>query len=141
MTELLLEKGNEHFSILENIIKLIENKKEAEPFREPVDYEGLGLTDYPKIVSKMMDLGTLSRNLQEDLYKNVRECLDDLQLIWDNCKLYNVEFSKIYKLAQKLEEYTKKLVEDKFGVIEYGKNNPSYKLLADQMQNMNVEEE
>ena len=106
-----------------------------------MDYEGLGLTDYPKIVSKMMDLGTLSRNLQEDLYKNVRECLDDLQLIWDNCKLYNVEFSKIYKLAQKLEEYTRKLVEDKFGVIEYGKNNPSYKLLADQMQNMNIEEE
>ena len=141
MTDLLLEKGNKEFSLVENIIKSVENKKEAEPFREPVDYEGLGLTDYPKIVTKMMDLGTLSKNLQEGFYKNVRECLDDLQLIWDNCKLYNVEFSKIYKLAQKLEEYTKKLVKEQFGTLEYGKNNPSYKLLADQIQNMNLEDE
>ena len=134
MADQSVQKGNANFKELEDIINLIYDKKEAEPFRVPVDYEGMGLTDYPLIVKKMMDLGTLKENLHTEQYNTVRECLDDLQLIWDNCKLYNVEFSKIYKLAQKLEEYSRKLIEERFGKIEYGKNNPSYKMLVEQMR-------
>lgn len=29
------------------------------PFKEPVDWQGLGLTDYPIIVQNPMDLGTI----------------------------------------------------------------------------------
>ena len=37
-----------------------------------------------------MDLSTVSGKLQEaGEYYLVEEVLDDLQLIWDNCKLYN----------------------------------------------------
>ena len=37
-----------------------------------------------------MDLSTVSRRLLEgDNYMYVEEVLDDLQLIWDNCKNYN----------------------------------------------------
>ena len=60
--------------------------------------------------------------------------VDDVQLVWDNCKLYNVEDSKVYKLARKLEEYTQKLAVDNFGIqIKYGKNNPSYKMIQEQL--------
>lgn len=32
-------------------------RPESEPFRRPVDWKALGLTDYPAIVKRPMDLG------------------------------------------------------------------------------------
>lgn len=49
----------------------------------------LGLNDYPDIVKQPMDLGTVAKKLQGSKYRTVEECLDDIQLIWDNCKTYN----------------------------------------------------
>lgn len=31
----------------------------TEPFHEPVDWQGWGLFDYPKLIKKPMDLGTV----------------------------------------------------------------------------------
>ena len=50
---------------------------------------GLGLLDYPKIIAKPMDLSMVVLKLQQDEYSFVEEILDDIQLIWDNCKKYN----------------------------------------------------
>jgi hypothetical protein len=36
-----------------------------------------------------MDLGTITDLLRADQYRYVEEALDDLQLVWDNCKTYN----------------------------------------------------
>lgn len=36
-----------------------------------------------------MDLGTCNEKLRTDKYRFVEEALDDIQLIWDNCKTYN----------------------------------------------------
>lgn len=36
-----------------------------------------------------MDLNTVKRNLNNGNYGEVEGCLADIQLIWDNCKLYN----------------------------------------------------
>jgi hypothetical protein len=36
-----------------------------------------------------MDLGTIAKKSREDKYIYAEEVLDDIQLIWDNCKLYN----------------------------------------------------
>jgi len=75
----------------------------------------------------MMDLSTAKTNLENETYKTVELCIDDLQLIWDNCKLYNVEFSQIYKMAARLETLLSKLVQQHFPLIkEYGKDNPSF---------------
>lgn len=61
-----------------------------------------------------MDLGSLKKNLKNNKYNNVGEALDDLQLIWANCKTYNMEGSEIWKLAQNLEKFTCKLIEKNF---------------------------
>jgi hypothetical protein len=45
--------------------------------------------DYPMLIKKPMDLGTVSGKLKSEQYTWVEEVLDDLQLIWDNCKSYN----------------------------------------------------
>ena len=77
-----------------------------------------------------MDLSTVKDNLRNEEYTFVEDCLDDLQLIWDNCKLYNVEYSKIYKMSVRLEDFQSRQIKEFFPEVHsYGKNNPSYKSL------------
>jgi hypothetical protein len=49
----------------------------------------MGLTDYTFIIKNPMDLGSVDEKLKDYKYKYVEEALDDIQLIWDNCKTYN----------------------------------------------------
>ena len=92
------------------LIQKIENEPYAFDFKDPVDYKGLGLTDYPDIVKRPMDLSTIKHKIEEGKYIVTQEVLDDIQLIWDNCKLYNRSDSEIYKMAESLENTTKKAI-------------------------------
>ena len=42
-----------------------------------------------------MDLGTVKKNLKASKYESVESVLNDIQLIWDNCHLYNAPDSVI----------------------------------------------
>ena len=53
----------------------------------------MGLFDYPQIIKTPMDLGTVKKNLKNNKYKYVEEAIQDIQLVWDNCKKYNAEGS------------------------------------------------
>lgn len=70
------------------------------PFREPVDWRGLELFDYPKIIKKMMDLGTVKRKLERGQYRSAYDCAEDIRLIWTNCKTYNADGSDFFLLAE-----------------------------------------
>lgn len=74
----------------------------------------MGLTDYLSIVKYPMDLATLQRKMKGDHYTRVEEVLDDIQLIWDNCKAYNPDSSWIHSVAEKLERAFKKMVRNYF---------------------------
>jgi len=97
--------------------KLINNlmsRLDSAPFREPVDWKNLELFDYPKIVKKPMDLGTVKRKLERGQYPNANECASDIRLIWTNCKTYNADGSDFYLLA---ESFSKRF-EDRYKKIE-----------------------
>lgn len=49
-----------------------------------------GLLDYPALIKKPMDLGTVNSKLNDGQYLYVEDMIDDIQLIWDNCKTYNL---------------------------------------------------
>ncbi|KAL4471793.1 hypothetical protein ABPG72_008811 [Tetrahymena utriculariae] len=87
--------------ILNNLI----NDPESGEFRKPVYYKALGLEDYKKIIKKPMDLNSVRRNLNKNSYEFLEEILDDIQLVWNNCKLYNEQGSWIYLTAVKLETF------------------------------------
>ena len=36
-----------------------------------------------------MDLGSIKENYKANNYQNIEDLLSDIQLIWDNCHLYN----------------------------------------------------
>ena len=57
-----------------------------------------GLLDYPTLIKKPMDLGTVNTKLNDGQYLYVEDMIDDIQLIWDNCKTYNLAGSVSFLL-------------------------------------------
>jgi hypothetical protein len=106
--------GKEEIRKLKIIINCLCESNDSFDFREPVDWKDMGLTDYPTIIKHPMDLTTVLRRLKEEKYTRVEEVLDDLQLIWDNCKTYNPDNSWIHSIAEKLERSFKKMLKNYF---------------------------
>ena len=50
----------------------------------------------------------MKKNLLASKFSTYEEFLLDLQLIWDNCKLYNRQGSEIYKLCERMEKMTRR---------------------------------
>lgn len=80
-------------------------------FQLPVDYINEGLYDYLTIVKKPMDLSTVKLNIKSNKYISSQEIINDIMLIWKNCKQYNIEGSDIYKCADYMEKVSKRQIE------------------------------
>ena len=74
-------------------------RPESEPFRHPVPWREMGLADYPLIVRRPMDLGTIKQKLEAEAYSSVEEAAADIRLVWTNCMSYNQDGSEFYFLA------------------------------------------
>ena len=96
------------------IFSVMEADNQAYDFLEPVDYVGLNLLDYPTIIKHPMDLGTVKLNLNENKYATFQEFLADIDLIWTNCRTYNMAGSDIVKMANHCEKVFKKQMEKQF---------------------------
>lgn len=53
----------------------------------------LDLPDYLDIIQYPMDLKTVKERFEDNKYTSLEEILDEIQLIWDNCKNYNMDGS------------------------------------------------
>ena len=101
---LKVDIGDSEIKLLEKVFEVVEKDPLAFDFLEPVDYIGLNILDYPKIITNPMDLGTVKKNLLEHKYINFKEFLDDINLIWSNCRTYNLPGSDIVKMANHCEK-------------------------------------
>jgi hypothetical protein len=79
----------EDFKIL---IDRMVDRRDSEPFRKPVDWEGLGLLDYLTVIRHPMDFQTIQKNLKKSSYLRKEECIRDVRLIWSNAMAYNKVF-------------------------------------------------
>ncbi|RDB29127.1 SWR1 complex bromodomain subunit bdf1 [Hypsizygus marmoreus] len=61
----------------------------ASPFYEPVDWVKLDLPSYPKMIKKPMDLSTMRKKLDSQLYPTAQKFFDDFKLMIRNCFLFN----------------------------------------------------
>ena len=109
-----IEITEEETKKLEKALETLSKEKDAFDFLLPVDYNGLGLPDYPKIIKRPMDLGTVKDNLLKGEYNTIREFMDDVTLIWQNCRTFNMQGSEIVKMANRLEKKFKVLLEKQF---------------------------
>jgi hypothetical protein len=112
----------------------------AEVFLEPVDWKAMDLPDYPDIVKNPMDLSTVRKNLNAGVFGSVDEFVAQIQLIWDNCKLYNMQGSHIYKICERMEKvYNREL--GKFQAkIGHANSHPSKRTTTQRKEEKNEDE-
>lgn len=77
-------------------------------FLNPVEPEALGISDYFDIISNPMDFGTIKENLQHHKYLSMQHFLQDVELVFSNCILYNGEASQVSQMCREVQdEYNK----------------------------------
>ena len=106
-------------ALAQALLKHLEGKPESAVFKEPVDYESLGLDDYPKVIKRPMDLSTIRKKLMTSKYRSFRSLHSDLKLIWANCRAYNESSSVITLQANELERSVTEFVEQ-YNNVERG---------------------
>ena len=109
-----IEINDEIIKKMEKIFDTMEKDNQAFEFLVPVDYIGLNILDYPKIITNPMDLGTVKKNLLNGDYKIFQELMNDINLIWKNCRTYNLPGSDIVKMANHCDKKIKQLIDKQF---------------------------
>lgn len=83
--------------------------KESEIFHRPVDPIELGIPDYFEIIQRPMDFGTIKKKLNSYLYTNCKEFLEDMELVFSNCIIYNGEKSVVGNMCINVRNEFKRL--------------------------------
>ena len=89
-------------------LKEIRKHKDAGAFLDPVDWKALGIPDYPTIIKRPMDLGTVLQRLEANEYNSASEMADEISLVWNNAMSYNMDDSWIHQSAKGLKQFADK---------------------------------
>jgi hypothetical protein len=112
----------EDYKIIKEIIELIKKDPRSQQFQFPVDTEKN--PDYLRVINyNPMDLSTIEKKLSNKEYSLVQDVINDIKLIWYNCRIYNYESSNIYQFSDALEKLADKELEKYY--IYYDKINKS----------------
>ena len=90
------------------IINIILKDSKSTEFSQPVNFKEYNILDYPEIIKYPSDLDTVKNKLLENKYNSIQECLNEIQLIWDDCKTYNHPQSEYTKMANHCEKLFRK---------------------------------
>ncbi|CAK8999985.1 unnamed protein product [Durusdinium trenchii] len=104
---------------LGDLLSKLSLEPEAVPFLVPVDWERLGLYDYPEVVQDPIDLHTISKRLDASFYHDADDLIDpdlifrDIEQCWENCLMYfehdlDVE---VVQMAMKMSSVAKRMEE------------------------------
>ncbi len=69
-------------------------------FNEPVNPEKLGIHDYFDIIKRPMDFGTIKEKLKRHEYLTMRQFLEDVELVFENCLIYNGEDPRLARAGR-----------------------------------------
>ena len=87
-------------------------------FASPVDPVKLMIPDYPEIIKRPMDLGTIRKRLETNYYRDLGECANDIRLTFDNAMLYNPMSSDVHRCARHFKLNFEKNYKGKLELIE-----------------------
>merc|ERR1712150_209086 len=82
-------------TVIEDRLKTIDN---SYPFHHPVNKKFV--KDYYQVITRPMDMETLLKNVKNYKYKIRAEFLDDIDLIYENCRKYNGTDSPMTQTAK-----------------------------------------
>ena len=90
------------------LISMLWKVKDADLFYKPVDPIELGLPTYFDVVKHPMDFSTIKRKLSNFSYTNFNEFCNDMNLVFDNCYLFNGRESLVGNMCTNVKsEYNK----------------------------------
>ncbi|KAH8374912.1 homeotic protein female sterile-like [Drosophila serrata] len=72
-------------------------------FRKPLGTNPMDVPNYHMLIKQPMDLSTILRRLNNNYYWQGKEAVEDVKLIFENCKQFNQEGSQIYKAGEELK--------------------------------------
>ncbi|EDV91500.1 bromodomain adjacent to zinc finger domain protein 1A [Drosophila grimshawi] len=90
-------------AVLYDLLEQTMKHKASWPFLRPV--LNSEVPDYHKIIKTPMDLAKIKSKLNMGQYQINEEVLSDIQLVFKNCDLYNVEGNEIYDAGSELERF------------------------------------
>ena len=100
--------------IARQLMNVLWRVKDAEIFHKPVDPIELNVRNYYDIIKKPMDFSTVKRKLINCSYTNLKEYCEDMDLIFNNCFLYNGINSCVGEMCKKVKnEYNKLFIKFK----------------------------
>ncbi|KAI0048423.1 Bromodomain-containing protein, partial [Auriscalpium vulgare] len=101
------DRTNEQLRFCLKVLDHLNRKQHAhvvEAFLAPVDWQLLNIPDYPRIIKKPMDLGTMRKKLENGDYVNAQRFHDDFQLMIRNCYTYNAAGTLVHGFAVEVEK-------------------------------------
>lgn len=82
--------------------KLMAHDRNRNVFNHPVDPVELGIPNYPLVIKRPMDLGTVMSNLRGGAYYTAKACFADMALVFENAMLFNPLPHDVHKMAKDL---------------------------------------
>lgn len=111
MDELAREpRHGPQFNEMRRFLNSIQNHKQAWPFLAPVNKDEV--PDYYDVIVSPMDLSTMEQRLEQEAYVEPKDLLDDLKLMFSNCRQFNDATTVYTKCTEKLEKYMWKLIKE-----------------------------
>jgi len=95
---------NQLLFIKRKVMPSIWGHKFAWPFKKPVDAIKLKLPDYHIIIKQPMDFGSIKKRLNNKFYWSSKECIEDINLVFRNCLIYNKPDQDIVLMGKALEK-------------------------------------
>ena len=91
------------------LLSLLWKVKDADLFHKPVDPIELGLPNYFEVIKNPMDFSTIKKKLNNFCYSNFKEFCNDMNLVFDNCYLFNGKDSNVGNMCTNVKNQYEKL--------------------------------
>mmetsp|Transcript_10114 Transcript_10114/g.15830 ORF Transcript_10114/g.15830 Transcript_10114/m.15830 type:complete len:130 (-) Transcript_10114:575-964(-) len=109
-----------------NMVKYLQSHKHCWIFNQPVDHVQLSIPDYPEVIKRPMDLGTVRTNLEAGLIAHPQQFHDDVLLTFENAMRYNPEENDVHIMAKELKQmFLAKWETSQVGIMEKFNNEPA----------------
>ena len=94
--------------LCKSLLSVAMRNPNAKAFLWPVDWKGLNLESYPKVIKRQMDLHTVLSKLEKGYYKSSDEIDQDVSLIWANAMTFNRDGSEYFVAAKRMNSIMEK---------------------------------
>lgn len=97
------KKLHKDLQFCKNLLCEMECHEHAWPFLLPVNTKQF--PQYKKVIKCPMDLSTIKRKLQDNLYKCKEEFASDVRLMFSNCEVFNEDDSPVGRAGHNMRQY------------------------------------